>query len=474
VKGRSFVAAAVAECLEERPSSDGARLEAESGPEQFSRALSWSALQAHILTGGGRAEDYYTAARGFPYSEDQLPHHFMALGSTHEVFSRWRWATQGMPDGGGGALPPHWLTGAWYRPIFRGGGKETTDATEACVNLVTPSIFVDIRIPTIRDRMLHRAAQGSNSSQDGERDPQTEALQMRLLARQHAFGGYGRFSCDTARYEGSTSDTQVHCTRHHAIDWNYLGKGRPRPNRWGVVALLGKCGDVHNINEWREDSFATGDDGRPYYYEIWRRLPSAMSVAFAPSASNLLLAMRTVGTVTEESSRDTILVASGGRFGFVSTAIGTRAREMRARAFALGASSRAAAVDAAISLGDLELARWLVYDDVRAGHGLVSACSTGTAVSAWRIEAALQPINEGRTLAAALLAADSSGIESHSDEAIKANIAIAEKDWCSFLMSIEPVGITSTPNERLGQPRTVHIAGIKYELFECSHATRSQ
>jgi hypothetical protein len=33
--------------------------------------------------------------------------------------------------------PPPWLAGAWSRPIFAGGGLISTDADEACFNLVT-------------------------------------------------------------------------------------------------------------------------------------------------------------------------------------------------------------------------------------------------------------------------------------------------------------------------------------------------
>lgn len=38
-------------------------------------------------------------------------------------------------------------------------------------------------------------------------------------------------------------------TRHHAIDWNYVGKPRPRPNKWRVE--MGPGGDI-----WKEWGFA--------------------------------------------------------------------------------------------------------------------------------------------------------------------------------------------------------------------------
>lgn len=38
-------------------------------------------------------------------------------------------------------------------------------------------------------------------------------------------------------------------TRHHAVDWNYVGRARPRPNKWRVE--MGPGGDT-----WREWGFA--------------------------------------------------------------------------------------------------------------------------------------------------------------------------------------------------------------------------
>ena len=50
--------------------------------------------------------------------------------------------------------PPSWLVGAWYRPVFEGGGLSSTDADETCFNVVTSGAFVDVRIPTSRDVLL--------------------------------------------------------------------------------------------------------------------------------------------------------------------------------------------------------------------------------------------------------------------------------------------------------------------------------
>lgn len=122
--------------------------------EDLYAALDWSAKQGRILTGGGVAEPLYTAARGYAFEQAQLPHHHLEAGSTHDTFRAWRWGPPRDASGGGGGPALPWLTGGWSRPLFAGGGEESSDASEACVNLVTPSLFVDIRIPIARNALL--------------------------------------------------------------------------------------------------------------------------------------------------------------------------------------------------------------------------------------------------------------------------------------------------------------------------------
>jgi hypothetical protein len=133
------------------------------------------------LTGGGRAEGLYSAARGYPHAEDELPHYHLQRDSSRLVFAAWALearagvATSPTAASVAAALesaaaaaapaaaadlkreppppppppvpltppppqrmcPPPWLAGAWSRPIFAGGGLISTDADEACFNLVT-------------------------------------------------------------------------------------------------------------------------------------------------------------------------------------------------------------------------------------------------------------------------------------------------------------------------------------------------
>ena len=133
------------------------------------------------MTGGGRAEGLYSAARGYPHAEDELPHYHLQRDSSRLVFAAWALearagvATSPTAASVAAALesaaaaaapaaaadlkreppppppppvpltppppqrmcPPPWLAGAWSRPIFAGGGLISTDADEACFNLVT-------------------------------------------------------------------------------------------------------------------------------------------------------------------------------------------------------------------------------------------------------------------------------------------------------------------------------------------------
>jgi len=388
--------------------------------------MQWSATQAHILTGGGRAEALYTSERGFPFSSDQLPHHQLAAGTTREAFGRWRRGGGGS-EGGGGAAAPAWLSGAWSRPLFCGGGSTSTDADEACLNIVTPSLFVDIRIPTARGAAL--ASLGANG-----------AARLRLLARQHGFGGFGRFSDDGA------GGHALSCTRHHAIDWNFLGTPRPRPNRWGVARLDSGT----QSDEWREDSFATDETGAPYYYEVWRRLGAPKAAATHP-----LLAMRSLPETASgrPAARDTIVVSCAGHFSYVSMAAGATAEAMRERARALGEPSRAGAVDAAVAAGELELARWLVEEDVRAGHG--------AAGGEWRIRSALQPADQAKGLAEVVLLATAGG--SGQEESLRVG-------WRALLAAVDSGELKASSGNPQRPRRVVGVGELRFEVFEAARA----
>ena len=175
--------------------------------------LNWTSRQTRILTGGGVAEELYQKPR-FPFNETELPHYWLERGCAVDEFRRQRTK-----------FP---LVGAYERRLFCGGFDYTTNVDEECCNVQTSSLFVDIRIPRLRDEAL-------------KEDPR------RILARQHAFAGLTVYDDPVA-------------TRFHSVDWNYFGRGRSRPNKWRV-----ECGD----NGFKEWSYATDKYDQSYYFELW-------------------------------------------------------------------------------------------------------------------------------------------------------------------------------------------------------------
>jgi hypothetical protein len=128
--------------------------------------------------------------------------------------------------------------------------------------LQTPNHFIDVRIP-------HRAAGFASHAQCASDLTDDE---LRLLVRQHAFAGYTRGGAEDAAVPMPPvgADPAI-CTRHHLIDYNYIGTPRPRPNKWHAVPSAATPATAA-VDEWLETSFASTPDGQPYYYEEWYRL----------------------------------------------------------------------------------------------------------------------------------------------------------------------------------------------------------
>ena len=263
--------------------------------------------------------------------------------------------------------------------------------------------------------------------------------QVRLLARQHAFGGYARFGHASASGE-------LVCTRHHAIDWNFVGHARPRPNKWRVRATpahvraamdgagassgagRGEAADEDGggvargsweaaergsgaargaVDDWQELAFADNDCGQPYYHERWSRLADGgasgglltlRACRLAALGSSGMMGGRTDGSrcADEEGGagvggalgevgrglRDAILVAVGDHFAYVVQ------RPVAVETLAPLGTSLAAVVDRAIECGDRSLAEACVL--LEAGHGRVR--------DGWRIEGSLQPWRVGQSI----------------------------------------------------------------------------
>lgn len=102
------------------------------------------------------------------------------------------------------------------------------------------------------------------------RGSHTQDFELRLFARRHAFAGYTKIqpirpigeqsaaappapkaitTAARGREEEESAVGGLVATRHHAIDWNYIGIKRARPNKWRVE--MDPRGDV-----WKEWGFA--------------------------------------------------------------------------------------------------------------------------------------------------------------------------------------------------------------------------
>lgn len=317
-----------------------------------SAALDWTAKQARILTGGGLAEQLYTAERGFAFSPQELPHFHLTQGTTHASFRQW--AKSGRTCSA--------LIGAWSRPLFSGGWEHTSDADEAVCNTQTAALFIDIRIPHSRPRLPDRQSLAECGSEE-----------LRLLARQHAFAGY------TLPDDGDVWSGKLTCTRHHAIDWNYVASPRPRPNRWRVELgppELDASGQQAPA-QWKEWSHARDDHGQSYYMERWSRM-AGDGQGRARSAG-----FRRCGT-----SPDAMVCLVGEHFAFA-----TARPQARPEAAVAPATTLVGTVDEALHAGDRATAEWCL--SLLAGHGWLHV--DGAACQAL-VERATHPWHEGRRM----------------------------------------------------------------------------
>ena len=297
--------------------------------------LDWSNKQARILTGGGKAEEYYKSERGFPYKQEELPHYYLMHGNTSETFKEWRSSKE----------PCSIISGCWRRPLFAGGWEFSTDREEYTFNLQTNNLFVDLRIPRSRNQLLN--LDGISSFDD------LSPSQLTLYARQHIFAGFSVFGHENGR---------PLCTRHHCIDWNFVGSPRTRPNKWWI-----EIND--DATKWKEFSYATDENYQHYYFEIWQRLPTA---------SEPRLAFRKVANC----ERDGVLVIVGDHFNYAIS------RKLNGREKSYSQVNLVGLVDEAVQAGDVSTAR--LYLSIEGGHGRIS--------KEWELDCAIPPWHEGSKL----------------------------------------------------------------------------
>ena len=94
-------------------------------------------------------------------------------------------------------------------------------------------------------------------------------------------------------------------TRHHCMDWNYVGIPRSRPNKWWVElpGPVQSCDDTKApaIQQWKEWAYATDPYKQHYYCEHWERRDTSFPT---PSDAPTLSLRKKLG-------RDGILIVMG-------------------------------------------------------------------------------------------------------------------------------------------------------------------
>lgn len=244
-----------------------------------SSLLSWSATQTHILTGGGQLEACYS-----DFHESELPHYYLKLHTCLEMFKAWE--------------SNNLVTGAWYRPLFMGGWMESTDSDTQVCNVQTDTLFVDIRIPTLRSTLEQDIkARGVSSVDSLSKD------ELCALSRQHCFAGF-------TKVDLSDPEAPV-CTRHHCIDWNFHPRfPRSRPNKWRVE--MSKDGQ-----SFKEFGVARDRFGQAVYMERWARLTGGKGKTLAAARTTGVMAVLVVvgdifAIAIDRPSTPECATASGG------------------------------------------------------------------------------------------------------------------------------------------------------------------
>jgi hypothetical protein len=348
------------------------------------RHLDWSDKQKRILTADHRADDLYTAERGFPFEETELPHHHVMKGDTHAVFSQWKKGHSNNNNNNNNNNNKCPLAGAWTRLVFMGGWEHTSLHDERTFNLQTDRLFIDLRIPRTREALLR----GKTSLQD--LTPQ----ELKYYARQHVFAGYTRMRMMTAmdhhQHQHPEDTSTLVCTRHHCIDWNFVGAPRTRPNKWYAEFPTRPSSSSSTSSSssppltWKEWAFATDERGQHYYLEQWERLPGG-------DATPMVAWRRR--KQQQQQQGDGILLIVGDHFSYI---LGRdhhhhhQQQQQQQQLLCPEHSSLVAMVDAAVDRNDLATAR-AYLSRIQAGHGRI-------ANGKWIIDCAIEPWREGTSL----------------------------------------------------------------------------
>ncbi len=211
----------------------------------------WQRIQGTIVTGGGKVSSHSNVYSDFLPSD--LPHYLIIQKVSRQAFHRWK--TSGRTT--------DMLVGCWSRPIFLGGWMESSWHDTDAYNLQTPSLFIDMRFPTV-----HRPEEVMVAIRQKRSLSECSDLELRLLSRQHCFSGYSLLEHNPLLPNpGSAGPSKPPMfTRHHIIDWNFLSLfPRNRPNRWWVEI------QQPSSDSFKEYSFVRDEYNVPVYCERWQR-----------------------------------------------------------------------------------------------------------------------------------------------------------------------------------------------------------
>lgn len=311
--------------------------------KMISQHLDWSDKQRRILTSCGNADLYYTTERGYPFEFNELPHFYLQrqlnssttqqlennvtsndYNSTFEAFQKWKEETDDTIKkndkelGGGSTDSDLPIKGIWKRPLFIGNFEHTTGQNDEIVyNIQSNTLFIDLRVPVYTRKYLFNNTSNRIQSID---DMTTD--QLRYYSRQHIFAGFTKYF-KTNHHHSNNNETEnfivsyinnwsnhddqssannyykykrytQYCTRHHCIDWNFIGIGRTRPNKWWVELLTSPVETEKKITIdcWKEYSYSTDEYGQYYYMERWERLLESDPVPNKHDNINLVLRMK--------------------------------------------------------------------------------------------------------------------------------------------------------------------------------------
>jgi hypothetical protein len=350
--------------------------------------LDWSAKQSRMITGNGRVNDFYTANRGFPFEEWELPHYYCFASTnsnstnscstrkSRDILDEWRSSS---------ANEKTPLCGVWKRVLLEGGMEHSTDQDEIVWNIQSNTLFIDLRIPTTKSLLLSSLYCSGSTSEKKTSDASSanplrncSKEELALYARQHVFCGY---TVQQQKPNGN-NNTLVLCTRHHCIDWNYIGTPRSRPNKWYAEF----SSDLNTFKEW---SYATDFRNQSYYTETWKRIVNSSTKN--DDEKKVVVSLR----ISEEDRHkadisDGIIVAIGDHFNY---AIDRRPRKKIHDYFDLMVEKEQKPanfvdyIDFVLQTEDRDklISRLTSID---AGHGRIISSSQQ---NQWMIDCALQP-----------------------------------------------------------------------------------